>query len=477
MSFLAIVCAGQISLYAQNVGIGTTNPQARLHVADSNVLFTGPAIVDLTAKAPQEGPGIRMSWYAGKAAFRVGRVNGTQWDQLNTGEYSFAAGQNTRASGRSSTALGSETIASKDYAFAAGYNTSANGERSIALGGLTTANGPSSFAAGHNSHANGASSIAVGNYAQAMGDYQTVLGFSTIAEGEGSVAVGYDATAHGHESVAIGRFVTTNSFRQTALGVYSHAFPASSQTQWLGTDPLFIIGNGTSILERSNALTILKNGKAGFGTVAPKALVHIDGNFLVGGENITPGATAHVEGSMLLKKNSYSGAGQLLLEETAAADGARITFRNTNVSGKFWDVFGLTNASDPATASFNIYYQGSGNAFVIYGTGNASLKGVLTQQSDVRFKKNIQPIRDALKKLSAINGYHYHWKDSAQDSRLQTGVLAQEIEQWMPELVITNEKGEKSVNYSGLIPYLLEGLKTQQQQIEALKQEIKQLHQ
>lgn len=476
MSFLAILCAGQYALYAQNVGIGTTNPQARLHVADSNVLFTGPLFTDQGQRAPKEGNGIRMSWYPGKAAFRAGGVEGAQWDRVNTGMYSFAAGHNTRASGGTSAAFGEGAIANGQHSFAAGYQTTANGERAIALGSLTTAEGPTSFAAGHNSHANGRSSIAVGDYAQAKDDYQTVLGFSTIAEGVGSVAIGYDATAHGHESVAIGRYVTANAFRQTALGVYTHALPASSQTQWLDTDPLFTIGNGTSINARSNALTMLKNGKTGFGTVAPKALVHIDGNFLVGGENITPGATAHVEGSMLLKKNSYSGNGQLLLEETTAADGARITFRNTNISGKFWDVFGLTNASDPASASFNIFYQGSGNAFVIHGTGNASLKGVLTQYSDARFKKDIQPIHGALEKISAINGYHYHWKDSAQDSRLQTGVLAQEIEQWMPELVVTNEKGEKSVNYSGLIPYLLEGLKAQQQQIETLKKEIKQLH-
>jgi hypothetical protein len=57
-----------------NVGIGTTNPLARLQVADSNVLFTGPASVPLstTSFPPASGAGSRMMWYPQKAAFRVG---------------------------------------------------------------------------------------------------------------------------------------------------------------------------------------------------------------------------------------------------------------------------------------------------------------------------------------------------------------------------------------------------------------------
>ena len=67
-----MVCA------AQNVGIGTSTPIARLHVADSNVLFTGPVTIPGTTTyyPPASGAGSRMMWYPQKAAFRVGFVDG-----------------------------------------------------------------------------------------------------------------------------------------------------------------------------------------------------------------------------------------------------------------------------------------------------------------------------------------------------------------------------------------------------------------
>ena len=59
--------------HAQNVGIGTTTPIARLHVADSNVVFTGPATVPVftTFNPAIQGAGTRMMWYPQKAALEL----------------------------------------------------------------------------------------------------------------------------------------------------------------------------------------------------------------------------------------------------------------------------------------------------------------------------------------------------------------------------------------------------------------------
>src|SRR5882757_8283616 len=123
LSFLA----SAFCLNAQNVGIGTTTPLARLHVTDSSVLFSAsgniPAVPGLP---PLQGPGRRMMWYPGKAAFRMGYVNGDQWDQTNIGNYSFAAGYITNASGNSSLALGFGTNASGIGSTAMGRETIAN---------------------------------------------------------------------------------------------------------------------------------------------------------------------------------------------------------------------------------------------------------------------------------------------------------------------------------------------------------------
>ena len=64
---------------AQNVGIGTTTPAARLHVSDSSVLFSGTTTappVTTTYFPPVQGPGTRMFWYPALGAFGAGYIDG-----------------------------------------------------------------------------------------------------------------------------------------------------------------------------------------------------------------------------------------------------------------------------------------------------------------------------------------------------------------------------------------------------------------
>jgi hypothetical protein len=81
-----------------------------------------------------EGAGTRMIWYPRKAAFRAGRVDYTQWNYFNIGDYSVAFGENSRASASHSTAMGRNATASQASAFAAGEDVTASGSASVALG-------------------------------------------------------------------------------------------------------------------------------------------------------------------------------------------------------------------------------------------------------------------------------------------------------------------------------------------------------
>ena len=124
--FLLILLFATFYANAQNVGIGTLIPVARLHVTDSAVLFSATGdITGIQGLPPQQGAGRRMMWYPNKAAFRSGYVDGTQWDQNNIGTYS--------------TATGFSTIASQGYSTALGYFTTASGVASTAMGNQTTA--------------------------------------------------------------------------------------------------------------------------------------------------------------------------------------------------------------------------------------------------------------------------------------------------------------------------------------------------
>ncbi|MBC7423365.1 MAG: tail fiber domain-containing protein, partial [Ferruginibacter sp.] len=147
ITLLAVIsfCILFTKLYAQ-VGIGTATPNAAavLHVdagtsTTNGLLMTGT--VDASATVPDLGAGTRLMFYPGKAAFRAGYVDGTQWDNGSVGPYSVAMGYGTTASGRYSTALGIQTNASGDYSTAIGIQTTASGDYSTAIGYHVSTNG------------------------------------------------------------------------------------------------------------------------------------------------------------------------------------------------------------------------------------------------------------------------------------------------------------------------------------------------
>lgn len=106
-------------------------------------------------------------------------------------------------------------------------------------------------------------------------------------------------------------------------------------------------------------------------------------------------------------------------------------------------------------------------------TGNDGLVECVTlnQTSDLRFKKNIVPLSNALDKILSMRGVSYHWQEIGPlkhvfSEKSQIGFIGQEMEDICPEVVFTNSEGYKSLNYSRLTPILVEAMKEQQQVIE-----------
>lgn len=86
--------------------------------------------------------------------------------------------------------------------------------------------------------------------------------------------------------------------------------------------------------------------------------------------------------------------------------------------------------------------------------------------SDATLKTNIAPIENPLAILKKITGVSFDWKDSKESAE---GVLAQDVEQVLPNAVNTDEEGKKSVSYNNLVGVLIEAVKGQQEQINNLK--------
>lgn len=101
---------------------------------NAGAVFGGTYAGNSATGIPAEGSGTRMMWYPGKAAFRAGYINGTQWDDANIGNYSVAMGESVRASGDNATAFGVRSTAANGSSFAVGEDNTATGYASVAMG-------------------------------------------------------------------------------------------------------------------------------------------------------------------------------------------------------------------------------------------------------------------------------------------------------------------------------------------------------
>jgi hypothetical protein len=285
-----IVTITTVNIYAQNVGIGTAVPLARLHVSDSSVLFSAANDIGVGGNTPTSGQGRRMMWYPQKASFRAGYVAGNNWNTDSIGQYSFAAGYNTKAKGNRSVALGSATEATGTASFAAGLLTIAAGDGAVALGTNSYAIGTGSFSAGTFCEAIGLSSFAMGINNSALGDISMALGRQNITTGEHSIAIGYNTRSNGDASIALGQSTIANgnsstatglstraagqysfsagtntiakTFAEVTIGQYNDSLTtnAAESTSWMTRSALLVAGNGTSSTARSNAWVLYKDG-------------------------------------------------------------------------------------------------------------------------------------------------------------------------------------------------------------------------
>ena len=129
------------------------------------------------------------------------------------------------------------------------------------------------------------------------------------------------------------------------------------------------------------------------------------------------------------------------------------------------------NTSGPSTLKI---YTGSNFATLNSSFAGADLivQGDVTSLSDRRTKENIETIDNGLEVVSSLRGVRYN-KIGEEDRKV--GVIAQEVEEVLPEVVKTDYEGMKSVDYGKMVGVLIEAIKEQQSQIELLKVEIEEL--
>ena len=120
-----------------------------------------------------------------------------------------------------------------------------------------------------------------------------------------------------------------------------------------------------------------------------------------------------------------------------------------------------TGDQEPKTDSSALTYNAS--------TGTLAATNV-NSTSDANLKENIETIVGSIDILKDINGVRFVWKDLGTPS---VGVIAQEVEQVLPELVSErSDNGTKSVNYNGLVGVLIEAVKELSARVESLENQL-----
>lgn len=108
---------------------------------------------------------------------------------------------------------------------------------------------------------------------------------------------------------------------------------------------------------------------------------------------------------------------------------------------------------------------------------NGDVRGTSWTDSDLRYKTNITQLPDPLEKILLLRAVEFDWnregfKDKSFPENRDIGIIAQELEEQYPQLVMADSKGYKSVAYAKLAAVLLEAIKSQQKQIDKLQQDI-----
>jgi len=262
----------------------------------------------------------------------------------------------------------------------------------------------------------------------------------------GSFTTAGSITATG--AITGGSFVATVNGNISVTGTGKFVGPLNGKADTAGTADIANTYSATSAINTTGAIT--------GGSITAKAGGNISvsgtGKFSGNGSELTDvkaasySATAGIETTGTIKAGTLSATSWSGLPDSSIA--------GINSAGRI----GINGASN---IDHRLYVTGS-----IYASDN------ITAYSDVRAKENIVTIDSPLDKIMKMRGVYYTRKDIP--GPRQVGVIAQEVEEVLPEVVMTEttEEKKKSVAYGNIVALLIEGIKEQHKHIEAQQSTI-----
>jgi hypothetical protein len=176
----------------------------------------------------------------------------------------------------------------------------------------------------------------------------------------------------------------------------------------------------------------------------------------------------------IIVNSANSFANTVNVTAQAAFDTANAAFsQSSNAANLIYEVLDDTSTDttlfvalfDANTGTPNTAYVSSTKLYYNPSTGELSATN-FDSLSDVNKKTDIETIQNAIETVGELRGVTFKWKDNGHKSM---GLIAQEVETVVPEVVVTNELGDKSVTYGSLIGLLVEAVKDLNNQVAEIK--------
>ena len=339
--------------------------------------------------------------------------------------------------------------------------------------------GSTTFTAGFVKSPGGTSALTSSATVNAGTELSGVTPVSNGGTGQSSLAAG--ALLFGNGTSGVGSFVGS------AVGQVA----TWSGSAWQAVAPsaagvLSIAGSGINVSPATGNVTITLTsgnvtGALGYTPVSPTGAgatgtwgINISGNANTASSATT--ATSASTATTASNANSLGGvaaSGYMTLSGSQTITGAKLF-----TGGIQSQAYNMTTISSIYAVSANVTISANGgNQFVFNGSTNnatASL-GSWINGSDERIKENIHSVTDGLGLICKLNPVKYSFKPDNRSSANRYGLIAQELEKVVPEVVFTSEEDVlgisefKSVSYTELIPLLIKSIQQLKQEVDALK--------
>jgi hypothetical protein len=227
---------------------------------------------------------------------------------------------------------------------------------------------------------------------------------------------------------------------------------------------LTVTGNITGPIRATNGVV------SGSSQITYASISSIPGGIVSGSSQINGITNAQLSNSSITIAGQSTALGTSISTDTirtaigtVVTGSAQITLASTNGFGTYLNQAVLTSAS-PTFAGLTI------NGAI---TATGDITAFFT--SDKRHKNTIQTISNAVLKVKQLNGVTWEWNDDVNEvtkSTPKTGLIAQEVQQVLPQVVIERPDGFLALDYSKMVGLLVEAIKEQQIQIDQLKAQI-----